>query len=853
MKAARFVLALAVREGRAALPRLSMLVAAVAVGVAALVAINSFTDNLLDSVRAQARALLGADLALSSGAPLSTKAEEDLARLVREATVGSAAPPLARVTRFAAMAYAPKRSGARLVQVMAVEPGYPFYGTIETAPAGLWGRLDAEGDLIADASLLTALGAEVGDTVVLGEAQFRILGTVVNVPGDVGVRAAFGPRVFLAARRLGETGLLIFGSRARYEAYLKLADNVDAQGLAERFRSPLSAERVTVRTVSDDQARLNETLSRLGRYLALVALIALGGLGVASAVHVFIKRKIETVAVLRCLGASSRRVLAVYLTQAAAIGLVGSVLGALLGVAIQLVLPRFLGDFVPVDVRVTPSWSAITSGVGVGLWVTLVFSLLPLLAVRRISPLVVLRRPFEDATPTRRDPARLVAAVALAASVTAMAIVQADRLGTGLAFAAGIGAALGALWLTSFALVRGVRRLFPRRLPYLWRQGLANLYRPANQTVTVVVALGFGAFLLGTLLLLQHNLLADLRFTGDRARPNLAFFDIQPDQREAIEKVIAAAGFAASPAVPIVPMRLKIVKGESAAERLAEPGDARAVRDRWALRREYRSSYRDHPTDSERLVAGRWWTREETRGSHVPVSLEEGLARELHVGVGDEIVWDVQGVSVVSRVANLREVQWARFEPNFFAVFAEGLLDDAPRTFVTLIRVEDAAVRGRLQRRVAEAMPNVTSLDLSQVQQAVDGILARAALAIRFMALFSLAAGAVVLVGAVATSRYQRVREGVLLRTLGATRAQVRRILFAEYASLGVMAASTALVLSILGGWALVRFVFDSRFTLSLPALLGLSAGVVVLTLLVGFWGSADVYRRTPIEVLRAE
>jgi putative ABC transport system permease protein len=832
-----------------------MLVAAVAVGVAALVAINSFTDNLLDSVRAQARALLGADLALSSGAPLSTKAEEDLARLVREATVGGEAPPVARVTRFAAMAYAPRRSGARLVQVMAVEPGYPFYGTIETAPAGLWGRLDAEGDLIADASLLTALGAEVGDTVVLGEAQFRILGTVVNVPGDVGVRAAFGPRVFIAAKRLDETGLLTFGSRARYEAYLKLADSVDAQGLAERFRSPLSAERVTVRTVSDDQARLNETLSRLGRYLALVALIALllGGLGVASAVHVFIKRKIETVAVLRCLGASSRRVLAVYLTQAAAIGLVGSVLGAVLGVAIQLVLPRVLGDFVPVDVRVTPSWSAIASGVGVGLWVTLVFSLLPLLAVRRISPLVVLRRPFEDATPSRRDPARLVAAVALAASVTAMAIVQADRLGTGLAFAAGIGTALAALWLASFVLVRGVRRSFPRRLPYLWRQGLANLYRPANQTVTVVVALGFGAFLLGTLLLLQTNLLADLRFTGDRARPNLAFFDIQPDQVEAIEKVIATAGFGASPAVPIVPMRLKTVKGESAAERLAAPGDARAVRDRWALRREYRSSYRDHPTDSERLVAGRWWTPEEARGSHVPVSLEEGLARELRVGVGDEIVWDVQGVSVVSRVANLREVHWARFEPNFFAVFAGGLLDGAPRTFVTLIRVEDAVQRGRLQRRVAEAMPNVTSLDLAQVQQAVDGILARAALAIRFMALFSLAAGAVVLVGAVATSRYQRVREGVLLRTLGATRAQVRRVLFAEYASLGAMAASTALALSILGGWALVRFVFDSRFTLSLPALLGLSAGVVVLTLLVGFWGSADVYRRTPIEVLRAE
>ena len=307
-------------------------------------------------------------------------------------------------------------------------------------------------------------------------------------------------------------------------------------------------------------------------------------------------------------------------------------------------------------------------------------------------------------------------------------------------------------------------------------------------------------------------------------------------------------------------MRIESVKGVRATYRLAAPGDAEAVRDRWALRREYRSTYRDESKGSERIVAGAFWKPGEGRtapppsaASPVPLSLDAGVARELGVSVGDEIVWDVQGLLVPSRVTSLREVEWARFEPNFFAVFPEGPLDGAPQTFVVLSRIPDAAERGRLQRRLAETLPNVTTLDLSQIQQALEGLVDRVALAIRFMALFTLAAGAVVLLGAVGASRYQRVREGVLLRTLGATRAQIRRVLFAEYAALGLLAALLAFGLATLGGWALVRFLFESRFALPLLPLLGLCLGVVALTLFVGFWGSTDVYRRTPAEVLRAE
>jgi len=310
-------------------------------------------------------------------------------------------------------------------------------------------------------------------------------------------------------------------------------------------------------------------------------------------------------------------------------------------------------------------------------------------------------------------------------------------------------------------------------------------------------------------------------------------------------------------------MRIQSLKGVSAESLLARSGPRKAAPGAptpWTLRREYRSTYRDHLTSTERRVAGEEWTPGAWRswqpgaGSPpVPVSLEVDVARELGVSVGDEIVWDVQGLSVATQVANLRDVHWARLEPNFFVVFPEGPLDEAPQSFATLSRIDDADLRARVQRRIVEAFPNVTSLDLSQVQQSVEQVVGRAALAVRFMALFSLAAGALVLVGAVATSRYQRVREAVLLKTLGATRAQLLRIALAEYLSLGFLGAIAAFALSLAAGWGLVRFVFDSSFALPAGPLGLLALAVVILTVVVGIGGNLEVLRKPPLEALRSE
>jgi putative ABC transport system permease protein len=386
-----------------------------------------------------------------------------------------------------------------------------------------------------------------------------------------------------------------------------------------------------------------------------------------------------------------------------------------------------------------------------------------------------------------------------------------------------------------------------------------------------VVALGFGAFLLVTLFAAQHNLLRDFRVAGGEDRPNLVFIDIQTDQQATVRQALAAEGIEGAAFVPIVPMRVLEVDGRKVSDILGRgriyedtlptaDGEGEGGREGslWAYRREYRSTYRDALGNSERVTLGTFYgdtvtATGRTPEDPAPISMEAGVAGELIVGVGDRITWDVQGVPVYTIITSLREVEWARFEPNFFVLFPPGVLDRAPQTWVTLARVTDPTVRGRLQRVLAERAANVTSVDLGQVQRALEQVLDRVVLAIRFMALFSLVTGAIVLIGAIATSRWQRIREGTLLRTLGASRRQVLRILGVEYAALGIAAALVATVLAGGAGWALAKWVFETRFTLPLLPMAGLALGLATLTTVVGLWSSHDVLDRPPLEVLSRE
>jgi putative ABC transport system permease protein len=563
-------------------------------------------------------------------------------------------------------------------------------------------------------------------------------------------------------------------------------------------------------------------------------------------VHAYVAEKVGTVAVLRCVGATSGQTLGIYLLEAAALGLFGAAAGALLGVGVQFALPAVLGDFVPVDVALRLEPRAILAGLGVGVWVAVIFAAPPLLAVRRISPLQTLRREVAHEDAPGFDPLRIVAALALSASVLGIVALRAGNAREAIAMSLAIGVAVLVLWVAAIVLSAVARRMLRDGWSFTVRQGVANLYRPANQTRAVILSLGFGAFLISTLFLVQANLLRQLTLSGEATRANMAFFDVQEDQVEPLDSLIREAGQPVLQRVPIIPMRVASVNGRDVNEMARD-------RSSWALRREYRSSYRDSLVSSERLVAGRWFGDRDQRGTTSPheISIEREVAGELGVGLGDTIVWDVQGVRIASLITSIREVNWARFEPNFFIVFTAEALRGAPQSWVFLTHSDDATGRARLQHAAVTRFPNVSSIDLSLIQQAVGGILDRVTVAVRFMALFSIVTGALVLFSSVSATRRQRLREGVLLKTLGATRAQIARIMLSEYALLGMLGSMTGVLLAIGGAWALMRFVFESSFAPAPVPLALLASGMALLTLLIGLLGSRDVFAETPMTALR--
>jgi putative ABC transport system permease protein len=570
--------------------------------------------------------------------------------------------------------------------------------------------------------------------------------------------------------------------------------------------------------------------------------------------------KIDAIAVLRCLGASASPVVWMFAIEAAGLGLAGAAMGVVLGVAAQLVLPHVLGSFIPVDVAPQLEWVPVLSGLALGTWVGVLFALGPVLGVRNVAPLQVLRRD-DDRTPGSsrsawRDPPRIVAALVLAASVVAVCIARADSTIVGLWMSVGIGAAIGATWVAALVCARLAKRLAPVPGSFLVRHGISNVDRPGNQTRPVVLALGFGAFLLGTLAVVQGNLLHQLSSAANASAANLAFFDVQTDQAAPLDSMLRSRHFPVLSQVPIVPMRIAAYQSRKPVVREREGrGDSartEANRPSWAVRREYRSSYRDSVAPSEKIVAGRWWTDDSPNADGVyEISLEQSLAEELGVAVGDTITWDVQGVRIRTRITSLREVEWTRFEPNFFVVFQPAALREAPQSFVMLTRVNDDASRARAQRDAVSRFPNISTIDLTLIESAVGRILDRVSLAVRFMALFSVVTGILVLVSAIAASRRQRVRESVLLKTLGATRAQIVRMLFTEYALLGAIGSVAGILLAVGGGWAAVHFIFKTPFAVTPLSLAAVAAATMLLTVVTGLFAARDVFAETPMAALR--
>jgi putative ABC transport system permease protein len=830
------------RDSRSSRRRLLLFSSSISLGIAALVGIGSLGRNLEQAIGQQAKALLGADLVVASRTTLTGEMESLFTRIGGEQ---------ARETSFSTMLSL--TNGTRLVNARALAGDFPFYGELETEPPGASTEFRRGGGVLVEEGVLHQFDAKVGDPVKLGSASFRILGSLRRVPGDTVAFSTIAPRVYLSAGDLPATGLVGAKSLARYRVMFRLPAGVDPEKLRTDLKPEFERLRLSTDTVKERQQDLGRALENLYRFLNLVALIALllGAVGIASAIHVHVRQKLANVAVLRCLGCSLPQTFAIYLAQGLALGAVGTAAGIVVGAVVAQQLPALVSSFVPFEFTAHFDWWAALVAAGIGFVLCLLFALLPLLDVRRVPPLAAIRVAYE---PPRHDPLRWVLFGLIALGVAGFASFQTRRWWEGLAFAGGLGLAFLILAGMARLIAWSARRLTPPSLPFAWRQGLANLHRPQNRTGLLLVAIGLGTFLILTLHLTRDVLLTSLFPPNQASQPNAILFDIQPDQRDGVVALLKAQSLPVLEEAPIITMRLATVKGvgveQLATNRAADiPG--------WVLKREFRSTWRTNLTDSEEVTLGQFvghFTEAPANPeAPIPVSVEDGIARDLKVTVGDELVWDVQGIPLATRVASLRKVDWRQVRPNFFVVFPGGSLEAAPAMHVLATRVANAGESARMQRELVRAFPNVSAIDLTLVLQTLDGILTKVGFVIRFMALFTVATGLIVLAGAVLTGRWQRVQESILLRTLGATRAQIRRILFAEYFALGLLAALTGVVLSVGSSWALAKFAFKADYVVAVLPLAVAVFAVTTVTVLVGLATSRGIADEPPLEILRRE
>ena len=832
------------RDSRTYRRRLLLYMSSIILGTAALVSIRTLGDSMRTAIDLESKALLGADLDINTRRAFSDSANVFLRNLGGEQS---------RQVSFASMVAFPRSESSRLVSVRALEGGFPYYGELETVPTGAAQAFRTQGTAIVDDNLLIQHGAEVGDSIRIGLRTFEVSGRLISIPGETAAMSAIGPRVYIPMAELESTALIQPGSRVTYRALFRFDDDVDVQELVDTFGTDTAARfNWDWDTVEDRQAGLERSLGNLYRFLNLSGFIALilGSVGVASAIHTYVRRKRGTIAILRCLGAEGRHTFSIYIIQAVSIGVIGSAIGAAAGYLVLGILPALVQDFVPFDLEVRFTYIPVLQGMGLGLLMALLFALLPLMAIKDISPLLTLRSSVETSSRGNRDPWRLALIALLVTGIVLFAVSQTRVWHQGVGFAGGLIGAFLLLSLVARSLISLARRMLPATWPYVWRQGLANLFRPDNQTVTMVVALGLGAFLITTLYLLQFSLVGHITQVGGDRQSNLVLFDIQPDQRGEILESLHRYELPVMQQTAVVSMRLAGLKGRTIAEVIQ---DSTVRTQRWALRREYRSTYRSHLEDAETLLEGSLQSRVTDGKDSVYVSVEQGIANRLGVGIGDEIVFDVHGVPVKTTVGSVRAVDWQRVQPNFFMVFPDGVLEEAPQFHVVVTRIDDPQTSARFQQETVSRFPNVSMIDLSLILGTLNTILGKVSLIVRFMALFSVFTGVIVLVGVVTNSRYQRMQESVLLKTLGGSRKQILKIMTIEYLLLGAIGAITGVVLAFAATWILTVFVFNISYVPVFIPVAAVIGGICLITILVGMLASAGIYRQSPLEILRAE
>ncbi|SDQ97213.1 ABC transporter permease [Flagellimonas zhangzhouensis] len=834
-----WLLKMAWRDGKASYGKLLLFVFSITLGVSAVVSVHSFSGLLKENIASQSKALLGADYVIESDKPVNEKVM---------GIMDSLGGFDAREINFTSMAAFPDKGGTKLVEVRGVEGGFPFYGDLETEPTTAATGF-RNGSALVDATTMLQLNLKQGDSIKLGAVTLPIIGTLENVPGSSSVFGAIAPPVLIPFEFIEATGLVQTGSRVGYKYYFEADEGQDMALLNESLWRVMDENDADLDTHLSEARRLGRRYENFGKFLNLVGFIALllGCVGIASGMGIYVQMKIKSIAVLKCLGASKRQSYLIFFIQIAYMGIVGGLLGAAIGYLLQQLFPVLLGDLLPVDVDVTMSFQSILLGLTLGLAMSVLFALYPLMKTLYVSPLQTLRVVQEPES--RSKWATTAVGLGIVLFVFSFSLWLLDDVMRALFFVIGL--------LVVFLILTGIAKLFMTALqkffPHSWgfiaRQSLKNLFRPQNQTLVLVLAIGIGTFLISTLYFTKDMLLEKAAIEDRANSANMILMDIQSQQVESIAQTIQAAEMPVIDKIPIVTMRVDALNGRPVDEIRK---DTTSQVGRWILNHEFRVTYRDSLIGSERLLFGNWVSKVDS-DKDVPISVSSDFSKMAKVSVGDPVSFNVQGKIMSTVVQSVREVDWSRLQPNFSVVFPAGVLEKAPQFGVMTTRTNDDLGSAKLQQQLVSKFPNVSILDLKRILSLLEDILGKISWVINFMAFFSIFVGVAVLMGAIYSSKHQRVKQGALLRTLGAQGSQILKMIAIEYSVLGFLGAFMGVVLAVLGSSLLAYMLFETTFVPSWIPFAIILPAITFLVFALGVGNSISIVKNSPLSVLKKE
>lgn len=828
------------RDGQASIKKLLLFMASIVLGIAAVVSIQSFSENLKTNIALQSKSLMGSDFKIDSD-----KAPNETVLHIIDSLGGADAKEIG----FASMAAFPNNQGTKLVQVRGIDGGFPFYGTIETEPVSAATTYQQQGTALVDATVMLQLGLKTGDSIKIGQATLPIGGALKSIPGSNSLFSSIAPPVVIPYKFIEISGLVQTGSRLNYEFYFVADATTDLLTLDKALGERLDKADADLDVHTTTSERLGRRYDNFGKFLNLVAFIALllGCVGIASAIHIYIKEKLRSVAVLKCLGASKRQTFLIYLIQIAAIGLIGGIIGSIVGIGLQQLFPIFLQDLLPVDVEVLLSPQAIVMGVLLGMFMSVLFALYPLIGTLYTSPLQALR--IQDGANTKSTKAALLVLLGIFGFIFLFSYWLLKDVRFAFAFVIAIALTFSILGGVAHGLMRAIKRFFPHSWGFVARTSLLNLYRPQNQTLILILAIGVGTFLISTLYFSKDLLLAQATIESQANSANMILLDIQDAQKDSVAATITEQSHKVIDNIPIVSMRMHNIAGKTINQ---IKDDSTSTINRWVLDHEFRVTYRDSLIASETIQAGTY-TPEVSTTQLIPISISDNLAEAAKVSVGDKITFNVQGVLMETVIGSIRTVDWSQIQLNFTVLFPKGVLESAPQFRVLTTNVPDEQASATLQQALVSKYPNVSILDLRQLLTVVETLLNKISWIINFMAFFSILTGIIVLLGAVRTSKHQRIKESVLLRTLGAKSSQILKIIALEYTYLGVIGSLTGILLSLFSSQLLALLLFETPFTPSIVPFVVIFPSITLLVLLIGIMNSRSVIHNPPLQVLRKE